>query len=177
MSTRATLFALAAALAASALTGGCNADPGSGYTLATQYPANVRTVAVQIFTRAPNVYRRGLELRLTEAVIKHIELSTPYKVTTKERADTELTGTITGIGQRTMSMVKAVSSPRESEVVLSASIRWQDLRNGEILRRRNVRAAGRYIPRAPFSEDFFQGSEDAIDKLARRIVEEMEDDW
>jgi len=164
-------------LALAATLGGCNADPTQSYTLASQYPEGIRTVAVKIFTRGPNVYRRGLEFRLTEAVIKHIELNTPYKVVDKEQADTELTGTITGVSQRTMSMVKDVSSPREKEVLISASMQWQDLRKGEILRQSKVRAAGSYIPLAPFEEDFFQGSEAAIDKLARRIVEEMENEW
>ena len=177
MTIRVTRPALTAACALAALAGGCNADPTKGYTLDSQYPANVRTVAVQIFTRGPNIYRRELELRLTEAVAKHIEFYTPYKVTTKDRADTELTGTVTDISQRTMSMVASVSSPREKEVVIAASVRWQDLRTGEVLRRENVRAAGRYITLAPFREDFFQGSEDAIDRLAKRIVEKMEEDW
>lgn len=157
--------------------GGCNADPTQSYTLASQYPGGIRTVAVKILTLGPNVYRRGLEFRLTEAVIKHIELNTNYKVVDKDHADTELTGTITAVSQRTMSMVKDISSPREKEVLISASIQWQDLRKGEILRHSEVRAAGSYIPLSPFEEDFFQGSEDAIDKLARRIVEEMETDW
>ncbi len=178
MKARTTVGGIAAlALALGAVLGGCNADPTKNYTLASQYPDDVRTVAVQIFTRGPNVYRRGLEFRLTEAVIKHIELNTNYKVVDKEHADTEMTGTITGVSQRTMSMVKDVSNPREKEVLISASMQWQDLRSGDVLRRSKVRAAGSYIPLEPFEEDFFQGSEDAIDKLARRIVEEMENEW
>lgn len=176
MNLRTTLLTLALLAGASAA-GGCAADPTQRYTLASQYPANIRTVAVQIFTRGENIYRRGLEMRLTEAVVKYIELNTPYKVTDKDHADTELTGTVTGVSQRTMSMVPKVSSPREMEVVISASMRWQDLRDGKVIRRSNVRAAGSYILRAPISEDFFQGSEVAIDNLARRLVEEMEDDW
>jgi len=176
MNLRTTLRALAL-LAAAGAAGGCTVDPTQSYTLASQYPDNVRTVAVQIFTRGSNVYRRGLEMRLTEAVVIHIELSTPYKVVDKDHADTELTGTITGVSQRTMSMVRRVSNPREKEVLISATMRWQDLRDGQVIRRSNVRAAGSYITLAPVAEDFFQGSEDAIDRLARRIVEEMEDDW
>ena len=177
MNARTTIFGVLALMLLAVAPSGCSADPSGGYTLTSQYPAGVRTVAVQIFTRGSNVYRRDLEFRLTEAVVKHIELNTPYKVTDKAHADTELTGTITGVSQRTMSMVKDVSSPREQEVLISASMRWQDLRNGDLLQRSKVRAAGSYIPLAPFEEDFFQGSQDAIDKLARRIVEEMEDDW
>ena len=171
------VFGLSSVLALAAATVGCDANPNRSYTLASQYPSDVRTVAVQIFTRGPNVYRRDLELRLTEAVVKSIEFYTPYKVVMDDRADTELTGTITVVSQRVMSMVKDISTPRENEIVLTATMRWQDLRNGKVRRRGTVRAAGSYIPLAPFREDFFQGAEDAISKLAKRIVEEMEEDW
>jgi len=168
---------LLAGILALAAAAGCHVDPSEGYTLDSQYPEDVKTVAVKMFTRGSSVYRRGLELRLTEAVVKHIEFYTPYKVVLSDTADTELTGTITGISQRVMSMVKGVSSPRENEVVLTATMRWQDLRTGEVRRRETLRAAGSYIPLEPFGEDFFQGSEDAINKLAKRIVEEMEEEW
>ena len=177
MGARTTVSGLAAILALAAATAGCDVNPTKGYTLASQYPSDVRTVAVKMFTRGPEVYRRDLELRLTEAVVKHIEFYTPYKVVLADTADTELTGTLTVISQRVMSMVKGVSNPRENEVVLAATMQWQDLRNGKVRRRRTVQAAGSYIPLAPFREDFFQGSEAAIDKLAKRIVEEMEEDW
>ena len=174
MTHRTTAWPVAAILA---LAAGCHADPTQSYTLASQYPSDVRTVSVKMFTRGPNIYRRELEIRLTEAVVKAIEFYTPYKVVLDETADTELTGTLTGTGQQTMSMVTSVGNPREKEIVLSASICWQDLRNGEVRRKASVRAAGSYIPPAPFREDFFQGTENAIDNLARRIVEEMEAEW
>lgn len=79
---------------------GCNVDPTKGYTLSDQYRKGIRTVAVNVFTRGTNVYRRDIEMRLTEAIVKHIELNTPYKVTSKARADTQLTGTIERISQR-----------------------------------------------------------------------------
>ena len=177
MTDRTTVWRLAALLALAAGALGCHADPTQGYTLASQYPSDVRTVSVKMFTRGSNVYRRGVEMRLTEAVVKSIEFYTPYKVVLDDSADTELTGTIVNIGQRTMSTVTSVSSPREKETIVTATIRWQDLRNGKVRRRTTVRAAGSYIPLAPFGEDFFQGSEDAINNLARRIVEEMEEEW
>jgi hypothetical protein len=41
----------------------------------------------------------------------------------------------------------------------------------------NFTAAGVYHPTPPFNQEFFRGSERIIDKLARRIVEQMAADW
>ena len=157
---------------------GCNSDPTRGYRVGNLYRPGIRSVAVSAFTRGKDVYRRGVEIRLTEAVAKHIQTHTPYTVTTRGRADTILTGTVEQISQRVLNSDPDTGRTRELEMILVASIRWKDLRTGEILlERKNLRAAGAYIPPAPLSEDFFQGSQNALNRLARRIVETMEADW
>ena len=157
---------------------GCSDDPTKGYTLKSQYVEGIKTVAVPIWHRGRDVYRRDLEFHLTEAIIKRLELDTPYKVTDKSRADTELRGTIDLIPQRVLSYNPDTGRSREMEVTLTVSFTWTDLRSGKVLaQRRDLRQAGTYIPPVPFGEDFFQGSEDVVDKLARRIVEHMEADW
>ncbi|HUS90780.1 MAG TPA: LptE family protein [Phycisphaerae bacterium] len=172
------LIATGALLAGALLTGGCSQDPTAGYTLNSQFPDDVKTVHVPIWHRGKNIYRRGLEFRLTEALIKRIELDTPYKVTDRDRAHTELTGTIDLIPQRVLSNNPDTGQPREKEVTLVVSFAWTDLRTGrDRARRQNVRQAGTYIPPEPLSEDFFQGSEDVINRLAQRIVEQMAAEW
>ncbi|HUT01766.1 MAG TPA: LPS assembly lipoprotein LptE [Phycisphaerae bacterium] len=160
------------------LAAGCSSDPTKGYTLKSQYPEGIKTVTVPIWHRGKKVYRRGLEMRLTESVVKRLELDTPYKVTDKSRADTELRGTIDLVSQRVLSFNPDSGLPREREITVAVSFTWTDLRNGKVLARRtNFRQAGTYISPAPFGEDFFQGSEDVVNKLAQRIVEQMEADW
>jgi hypothetical protein len=174
---------------------GCSYDGESGYTTKSPYPENVHTVAVPIWNLGANVYRRGLEMRLTEALVKRIELDTPYKVTDKSRADTILSGTIDTVEQRVLSYNPDSGYPREKEVTLVISFTWTDLRNGKTLvKKTNFRVAATYLPDDeffeenptqwpghykpyPFKEDFFQGSEDALNKMAIRIVEQMETPW
>ncbi len=173
--------ALIAAIAAAALLAaacGCTGDPTKGYTLASQYRKGINTVAVDIFTRSQSVYRRDLEMRLTEAVVKRLELDTPYKVVPKDRADTLLTGMVQTISQRTMSFEPTSGRAREMEMIVTVSVTWRDLRSGDVIfENRRVKTAGVYIPLAPLSEDFFQGSEEAINRLAKRVVEKMEAPW
>src|SRR5437868_1113865 len=61
-----------------------------GYTTVPNYRCDIRSVRVPIFKS--QIYfdetRQGLEMRLTQAVVRQIELKTPWKV--KEDADTEL---------------------------------------------------------------------------------------
>jgi len=157
---------------------GCSTDPKAGYTMADQYRPGIHTVAVPIWTRGRQVYRRGLEFRLSEALAKRIELDTPYKVVGKDRADTQIEGRIDRIDQQVLSNDPDTGRPRELEVTLVLSFTWKDLRTGKILvKHDNFRVADSYITHEPVGEDFFQGSEADIDKAARRIVETMEADW
>ena len=148
------------------------------YTTDNQYRPGIKSVFVPIWTRGPEVYRRELEMQLSEALVKRIELDTPYKTSTKDRADTELSGKIMRISQQVLSKNPDTGRPRELEVTFVLSFTWKDLRTGKILvERTNFRIADTYIPHEPVSEDFFQGSQAAFSRIARRIVEQMEADW
>ena len=86
-----------------------------------------------------------------------------------------MTGTIDQIVQRALSTNPDTGRPREMEITFFVSFKWTDLRNGEVLvERTNFRVAGTYLPEPGFSEDFFQGGEDVINRLAARVVEQME---
>lgn len=158
---------------------GCfNDDATSGYTARSQYRTGIQTIAVPIWTRGKDVYRRNLEIDLAAALVKRIELDTPYKVTKKDRADTLLTGSIDVITQRVLSFNPDTSQPREKEVTFTVSFKWKDLRTGKVLaKRKNFEVAVVYLPDAPYNENFFIGSQKLMDKLALRIVETMETDW
>ena len=150
---------------------------GCGYSVSNIYRENIKTITVEMFSRSRDVYRRGLPMRLTEALAKRIELDTPYKLTNDD-ADTKLTGTIEEVHQQVLSKNPDTGLPREKEVTFVVSMRWVDLRTGEVLmEHRNLRVADTYIPDTQFEQDFFVGSEAVINRLARRIVEKMEKDW
>jgi hypothetical protein len=173
---------LAAAVGVGGLmSGSCSSDPHQGYTWGPPFRKDIRTVAVPIWTVGKDVYRRGLEFRLTEAIKKQIPLRTPYQISDKSRADTLLTGTIDSVIQRPLSINPDTGRPRESEITLVVTFTWTDLRSGkggETLKQEvNFRASDTYIPSAPFNEDFFWGSESLMNRLAQQIVEKMELPW
>ena len=153
-------------------------DGNDAYTMRSQYRTDVSSVFVPMWTRGDDVYRRELEFRLTEAVIKRIEMDTPYKSTRKSRADTELPGEILLIEQRVLSFNPDTGNPNEFEIVMTLSFTWRDLRSGDILvEETDLQVASTYIADAPLSEDFFQGSQDMIEEASRLVVEYMEAEW
>ena len=161
-------------------TGCTNPDPTKGFTTASQYRSDVKTIAVPIFHRGRSEYRRDIEFRLTEAVIKAIEAETPYKVVPRSRADTILLGTIRKIDQRVLSYNPRTGRAREVQVRISVDITWKDLRPNRkviLLPKKTIRVADEYILESPFSENFFLGSESLFNKTARRIVEQLANPW
>ncbi len=173
-----TVWLAAAALGTGQL--GCqNIDPTKGYTTASQYRSDVRTIAVPIFHRGAGEFRRDIEIRLTEAIIKYIEGETPYKVVEKSRADSILTGTLNSAKIQPLSIDTRTGRPREVQIRLNVDFTWKDLRGaGQIyVQRKNFRVAAEYLPTDPFAEDFFLGSEAALNKLAQRIVEQLAEPW
>lgn len=175
------LTAWIVAVAGLALTGcGYNQSGSSqnkldgGYHWSSLYREDVQTVAVPIFTNKE--FRRGWEFRLTEAVIKQMESHAPYKVVPRERADTVLEGQITEVNVLTLARDYRTNLPREQQLTVTIDVIWKDLRNGRILmERRGLTQQAQWYSTAGESE--FHGSQDAIERLAVVIVQQMQADW
>lgn len=102
-----------------------------GYTTKPNYDDRIHTVYVPIFKNI--TYQRGLEFDLTQAVVREIEAKTPYKVISdRDRADTELLGTIVTVTKNLLNM-NQLNEVREGEYVVTVQVAWRDLRTGELL--------------------------------------------
>lgn len=169
---------LALCLAAAVALGSCKPLRIAGYTTESQFREDIRSIHVPMFARGPQVFRRELEIRLTEALVKRIQLDTGWKIAKRESADAELVGCLDLVVQTVLSFDSETGLGREKEVTLVASFTLRDLRTGkELVKCANLRGSGAYLPGEPFREDFLHGSEQAINKLARRIVEQLEKPW
>jgi hypothetical protein len=147
---------------------------GCGYSTERPFRNDVKTVAVDIFESRE--FRRGLELQLTEALTKRIEAETPYKLAKKNVADTLLTGEVLEVRQGTLGRDFRTNLPRETAATLVVAFQWKDLRTGEILvDRPHFVQTVEYI--RPVGEDFYDASQRLADRMAERIVEQMEIDW
>ncbi|HVP10521.1 MAG TPA: LPS assembly lipoprotein LptE [Phycisphaerae bacterium] len=153
---------------------GYSADREKVIRTANSKNERIRTVALDIFQTKE--FRRDLETQLTEALAKRIEGETPFKLAKKDRADTILTGEIIEVRQATIGRDFRTVTPRETAATVVVSFQWKDLRTGEVLmdRPRFVQTVD-YVK--PLGEDFYHASQRAMDRLAERIVEQMESDW
>jgi hypothetical protein len=105
-----------------------------GYTTQPNYDLRFKTINVQIFknktpwnlTPAP-----GLEMDLTRAIVREIELKTPYKVVSGV-ADTELRGTILSFTKGILNY-NPFNEIREGETTMAVELIWRDARTGEVL--------------------------------------------
>lgn len=147
---------------------------GCGYSSSSLHPSGIRTVYVEMFQSRE--FRRDIEFELTEALRKEIDRSTPYRNAPKSRADTVLSGEILEVRQGTLGRDFLTDMPRELAATFVISYRWKDLRTGRILvENPNFVQTVDYVP--PVREDFFVARQEAVNRLARRIVDTMETPW
>jgi hypothetical protein len=102
-----------------------------GYTTKPNYDCGIRTVRVPIFENRS--FRQGIEFDLTRAVVREINLKTPYHVVGCDHAaDTELTGVIRSFTKSILSE-NQLNEVREAETNLVVELVWRDLRTGQVL--------------------------------------------
>jgi hypothetical protein len=162
--------AIFAFLPAMILFAGCG-----GYSSQSLYTNEVKSVYVEMFDNA--TFQRDLEYDLTDAIAKRIDAETPYRIISdKSRADTVLSGKITGIGSTALTLERETGRPLENQAEVTAQFSWKNLKTGEYLLE-NVSASAT----ATYSEFQQQGldyaSKTAANKLAERIVEQMQVKW
>lgn len=160
---------LGAAVAAASLT-------GCGYSHGGNFPKDISSVSVPIFeNRTPY---RDVEFDLAEALVKEIELRTPYKVVRTTDADTILAGVVTDVDQRVLSRREVGGLPQEMEISIVVTFEWKNQRTGESLRdRKGFATIGRHVPARPVGEPFETARHEAVQQMARDIVGVMRENW
>ena len=150
------------------------AATGCGYSTHRPFSTDIQSIHVEMFHSKE--FRRELEFRLTEAIVKRIEMDTPYRIAPRNTADAVLTGEILNVDNRTFGDDFDKDLPRETGSTIVVRYRLQDMRSGDILveRPRFVYQTS-YIP--PVGETFSQGMTRGLEGLAELVVESMESDW
>lgn len=147
----------------------------NGYSSEPLFNDEITSVYVEVFGN--RTFERGVEYELTDALAKQIEAKTPYKiVSSRDRADTVISGYIGTVGKSSLTAERETGRSLENEIALNAVVNWKDLSSGKLLiDNKQVSAA------ASYSEWQMQGSQYgsalAANKLAKRIVELMENPW
>jgi lipopolysaccharide assembly LptE-like protein len=145
------------------------------------YAPDVATVYVPMIDS--DSYRRDLGERLTEAIVKEIELKTPYKVVSTPDADSILSARLL-TDTRKRVIQNAFSDPRVSETELLAEVNWVNRRRQPILPAQMIpipaellaiSQTSNLIPEA--GQSVATSQQQAIERLAQKIVGTMEAPW
>jgi hypothetical protein len=145
------------------------------------FPADIRTVHVPMFEN--DTFRRHLGERLTEAVVKEIEATTPYKVVDAASADSVLTGRIISMNKRVLAE-EINDNPRDLETAFQVVVQWTD-RRGDPLTPETVAPislfdiqlteAAHFVPEG--GQSIATSQQSAIQRVARQIVSQMNAPW
>lgn len=148
---------------------------------AALFPGGIRTIHVPVIRDA--TFRHDLGVRLTEALIREIELRTPYKVTADPNADTTLKCEVIGETKRVLTE-NGGDYPRALDAAIQVRASWTD-RAGRLLLSNSIVPTDdltilfsqdqRFVPEAGQSVD--TAMQRAIENLAGRIVSQMESRW
>jgi hypothetical protein len=166
------LFALVCCL------GGC-----AGYQVGADslYAPDVATVFVPMIES--DSYRRDLGERLTEAVVKEIELKTPFKVIGTPDANSVLYVKLFDDRRRTL-VESPFDDPRVLETDLRAEVTWVNPRRQPIVPMQAIPVppelvaisqTSNLIPEA--GQSVATSQQQAIERLAQQIVSTMEEPW
>jgi hypothetical protein len=155
----------------------------AGYQIGTRslYRPDIRTVYVPMFET--DSFRRNLGERLTEAVVKEIELKTPYKVVHHPNADSVLSARITSESKRVVAE-QVNDIPRNIETELAVQVDWYDRRGEYLMQDTSFNfspVAFSAVEVADFTPEGGQSvataHQEVIQRLAEQIVSQMESRW
>jgi len=142
---------------------------GYQYGNRTLYRTDLKTVHVPLFKS--NTLRIDLGEWLTEAVIKEIEMRTPYKVVSNPLADSVLTGNLLWGDQKGVLSENINDEPRNLIYQSTVHVTWMD-RSGGIMVDSIVSLGIDFVPES--GQSITTAEQTAIRRLAQQIVSQME---
>jgi len=145
------------------------------------YAPDIATVYVPMIES--DSYRRDLGERLTEAIIKEIELKTPYKVVGTPDADSILSVRLLG-DSRHLLAENSFDDPRLSESAVFSEVSWLNRRRLPMAPPQSIAlppeliamdGMANLVPEA--GQSVATSQQQAIERLAQQIVGTMETPW
>ena len=156
---------------------------GCAYRFGQQslYPCDVRTIHVAMFDSIS--LRRGLGERLTEAVVREIELKTPFKIVDATSADSVLSGRIVNDAKGVL-LYAPTAEARNLQIDERVEVSWVDRRGASLQAAQTVPIPAalatidqsqNFIPEA--GQTITTAQQKAIERLAEQIVSLLEAPW
>jgi len=155
---------------------------GCGYTQHVVLPGNIKTVSVSNFRNAIPAeqiytYRSGLEVDLTNAVIKEFNFDGNLRVVDEDRADAKLEGAIIAYQQETIRF-NSLDRPQELRLHLVVDVKLISMKTGEVIwHEPNFSGSTLFEPSDEQGLRRISAATDAVQDLAKNIVLRTVEDW
>lgn len=153
----------------------CASDPSRGYSLASTIPGSGQSIAIDIFDNY--TFSKGVEVELTEAIIKELQRKTPLRVT-RGQADTSLTGVVRAVDMKQVARDSTTGLVDQIAVKITVDFEWKDNRTGTVLvGRRGFSAVETFVSGMGSNEPVELGRRGASQRLASDLVGELRSAW
>lgn len=153
----------------------CAADPSRGYSFASTIPGSGQTISVDIFDNY--TFSKGVEVELTEAIIKELQRKTPLRVT-RGQADTSLSGVVRAVDMKQIARDSTTGLVDQIAVKITVDFEWKDNRTGTVLvGRRSFSAVETFVSGQGTNEPVELGRRGASQRLASDLVGELRSAW
>ncbi|MBI3316389.1 MAG: hypothetical protein HYZ85_00090 [Candidatus Omnitrophica bacterium] len=156
--------------------------PGCGYTTKTRLPEAIKTIHVNtvgfgIPIEEIYAYEPGLEIKITDAIIRRLEQDGNLKVVGREEADAILEATLIRFDQEGVRF-NIIEQVEEYRMFLTLDLYLLNgKRDAIIWHEPNFSGDTEYFVSDVRSVGRQEAAERAIDKLARNVVDRVVEDW
>ena len=155
---------------------------GCGYTRQAILPQGIKTLYVDtvqngIPIEMVSVYQPGLEMKITNAIIRRFEQDGNLRVANREKSDVVLEGDLVGFTQEGMRFT-GLERIEEYRLFVVVNLRLRDTKTNEIIwEEPGFSGDTSYFLTGPRSVSRTIAAERAVDRLARNVVDRVVEDW
>jgi hypothetical protein len=155
---------------------------GCGYTRKTVLPQNIKTIYIDTVKNAIPVdqiyaYEPGLEIEITNAIIRRLHRDGNLRVVPREKADAVLDAKMIGFEQEGLRFTK-LESIEEYKLFIVLSMRLLNGKTGEVIwEEPNFSGDADYFVSNVPSIARQDAAQRAIERLARNVVDRIVEDW
>ncbi len=161
---------------------GCIFTTGCGYTNFATLPNGITSIAVPMFKNEIRqgdtyTYEAGLEVDITNEIIKRLNYDGNLKVVAPEKADATLEGTIAQYDQETI-RYEDRAKVKEYRLFIVVDMSLIDNRTGEeIWAETGFTGRTEYFRTGTFAQTERAAARSAREDLAKKIVDRIVEDW
>ncbi len=155
---------------------------GCGYTHHTVLPQGIKTIYIETLRNEVPIeqvyaYQPGLEIDITNAIIRRIHRDGNLRVVSREEADVRLECSLIGFEQEGLRFT-SLESVREYRLYIVLSMRLVDTKTGNLFwEEGNFTGDAEYFVSLNRTIAREEASRRAIERLAKNVVDRIAEDW